>query len=179
MTTSIARSLTFMPFGGQPIGISTPKPTRWTILMAFEPEVLALGHTRALFEVDTIREALTAYRDAIRHVVDTTRNGIDAGLTIDELAHSVTLPPKMAEKPHLREYYGRVDYAVRAYFVGTMGWFDGNPTSLVPLSPNDEAARFINIAGGADVDRAAVEKTRTDGDFQWALQLVDRLIQAG
>ena len=107
-------------------------------------------------------------------MVDTTRNGIDAGLTIDELAHSVTLPPKMAEKPHLREYY-----AVCAYFVGTMGWFDGNPTSLVPLSPNDEAARFINIAGGADVDRAAVEKTRTDGDFQWALQLVDRLIQAG
>jgi len=148
-------------------------------LMAFEPEVLAPGHTKALFGRETIRAALTDYRDAIRHVVDETRKGMDAGLTMDELAHSVKLPPELAEKPHLREYYGRVDHAVRAYFTGTMGWFDGNPTSLGPLSPQEEAERFIALAGGAEAVLAAVERARADGDNQWALQLVDRLIAAG
>lgn len=148
------------------------------LLMGFEPEVLAPGHTKALFGADVIRSALTDYRDAIRHVVTQTREGMDAGLTMDELAHSVKLPPALAEKPHLREYYGRVEYAVRAYFVGTMGWFDGNATSLSPLSPQDEATRMIRLAGGADAVMAEVESARADREYQWALQLLDRLIAA-
>jgi alkyl sulfatase BDS1-like metallo-beta-lactamase superfamily hydrolase len=147
-------------------------------LMAFEPEVLAPGHTKALFGAAEIKQSLTDYRDAIRHVATATREGMDAGLTMDQLAHSVKLPPELAEKPHLREYYGRVDFAVRAYFVGTMGWFDGNPTALSPLSPADEATRMIDLAGGAGAVMRAVSKARADEDYQWALQLLDRLIYA-
>lgn len=148
------------------------------LLMSFGPEVLGPGHTRAVFGAEAIKASLSDYRDAIRHIVDETRNGMDAGLTIDELAHRVKLPPHLAEKPHLREYYGRVDFSVRAYFVGTMGWFDGNPTSLAPLSPQDEAERFIEISGGALAVFEAVDKAFGKDEFQWALQLVDRLIQA-
>ena len=148
-------------------------------LIAFEAEVLGPGHTKAVFGAEAIRDVLGDYRDAIRHVVDATRAGMDAGLTIDELAHSVALPPDLAEKPHLREYYGRVDFAVRAYFVGTMGWFDGNPTSLGSLAPQDEARRVIKLAGGADAVWREIETARADGEYQWALQLLDRLIHAG
>ena len=148
------------------------------ILMGFNPDVLGPGHTKPLFGADTIKEILTDYRDAIRHVVDATRNGMDEGMSIDELAHSVKLPPELSEKPHLREYYGRIDFAVRAYFVGTMGWFDGNPTSLGTLAPREEAIRFIKLAGGGDAVRAEIEKARSTRDHQWALQLVDRLIYA-
>ena len=147
-------------------------------LIDFKPEILGPGHTKALFGADEIKSSLTDYRDAIRHVINATREGMNAGKTIDQLAHSVQLPPELAEKPHLREYYGRVQYAVRAYFVGTMGWFDGNPTSLSPLAPDDEAVKFIKLAGGADAVLAAIAEARSEGDFQWALQLVDRLISA-
>ena len=146
------------------------------LLLSFKPEVLAPGHTKAVFGFENITAVLGDYRDAIRHVVNETRNGMDAGLTIDDLAHSVKLPENLANKPHLREYYGRVDFAVRAYFVGTMGWFDGNPTSLSPLSPRDEAERFIKLAGGPDKVKNEVNKARSKGDYQWALQLIDRLI---
>lgn len=148
-------------------------------LMAFEPEVLGPGHTKPVFGAENIKDVLSDYRDAIRHVVDETRNGMDAGLTIDELAHSVKLPEHLAKKPHLREYYGRVDYAVRAYFVGTMGWFDGNPTTLGPLAPDDEARRMIKLAGGAAAVMAEIASAKASGDYQWALQLVDRLLNAG
>ena len=146
------------------------------LLLSFKPEVLAPGHTKAIFGFQNITTVLGDYRDAIRHVVNETRNGMDAGLTIDDLAHSVKLPENLANKPHLREYYGRVDFAVRAYFVGTMGWFDGNPTSLSSLSPRDEAERFIKLAGGPDKVKNEVNKARSTGDYQWALQLIDRLI---
>jgi len=146
------------------------------LLLSFKPEVLAPGHTKAIFGFENITTVLGDYRDAIRHVVNETRNGMDAGLTIDDLAHSVKLPENLANKPHLREYYGRVDFAVRAYFVGTMGWFDGNPTSLSSLSPRDEAERFIKLAGGPDKVKSEVNKARSKGDYQWALQLIDRLI---
>lgn len=148
------------------------------LLMSFEAEILAPGHTKALIGADTIRESLTDYRDAIRHVINETRAGMDAGRTMDELAESVKLPPHLAEKPHLREYYGRVEFAVRAYFVGTMGWFDGNPTALSPLPPRAEAERFIKLAGGAEAVRAAIDTAEAEEDYQWALQLVDRLIAA-
>ena len=146
------------------------------LLLSFKPEVLAPGHTKAIFGFENITTVLGDYRDAIRHVVNETRNGMDAGLTIDDLAHSVKLPKNLANKPYLREYYGRVDFAVRAYFVGTMGWFDGNPTSLSPMSPIDEAERFIKLAGGPDKVKNEVNKARSKGDYQWALQLIDRLI---
>ena len=149
------------------------------LLMDFGPEVLGPGHTRPVFGNADINAVLTDYRDAIRHVVDETRNGMDAGLTMDQLAHQVKLPTELAEKPHLREFYGRVDHAVRAYFVGTMGWFDGNPTSLGTLAPEDEAKRFIKLAGGVDAVMKEIETSSENGDTQWALQLVDRLIYAG
>jgi len=149
------------------------------LLMGFNPEVLGPGHTKPLFGADTIQATLSDYRDAIRHVVTETRNGMDAGMTIDQLAHSVKLPPALADKPHLREYYGSVAYAVRAYFVGTMGWFDGNPTSLGTLAPADEAERMIRLAGGAEAVWQEIETARGAGDYQWALQLLDRLIHAG
>ncbi len=148
-------------------------------LMEFDADVLAPGHTKALIDAEQIREVLRDYRDAIRHVINETRNGMDAGLTIDELAHTVKLPSKLAEKPYLREFYGRVDWSVRAYCVGMMGWFDGNPTTLGQLSPSDEAERFIDLVGGPDAIIPAAEKARSTGDFQWALQLVDRLIVSG
>ena len=146
------------------------------LLLSFKPEVLAPGHTKAIFGFENITLVLSDYRDAIRHVVNETRNGMDAGLTIDDLAHSVKLPENLANKPHLREYYGRVDFAVRAYFVGTMGWFDGNPTSLGSLSPRGEAERFIKLVGGPDRVKDEINKARSKGDYQWALQLIDRLI---
>ena len=58
-----------------------------------------------------------------------------------------------------------------------MGWFDGNPTSLGALAPEEEAERVIRLAGGVEAVWAEIGKARTDNDFQWALQLLDRLIQ--
>lgn len=148
-------------------------------LIALGADILAPGHSRPVFGKAAVAEVLTDYRDAIRHVIAETAKGMNAGMTPDQLAHAVTLPPALAQKPHLREFYGKVSWAVRAYFTGTLGWFDGNPTNLNRLPPADEAERFIALAGGMGAVVEAATTAAETGDLQWSLELCDRLTAAG
>ena len=147
-------------------------------LMAFEPEILAPGHTQPVIGADAIRTVLTDYRDAIRHVVSRTVEGMNAGLDPVTIAADLKLPDHLASKPYLQEFYGDVGYASRAYFAGTLGWFDGNPSSLGELPPAIEADKIIALAGGADTVLSAAEAALSDGEAQWAMELADRLIFA-
>jgi len=47
------------------------------------------------------------------------------------------------------------------------------------ISPTDEAEKFIHLAGGPEKVELEIQKARSTSDFQWALQLVDRLISLG
>lgn len=137
---------------------------------------LVPGHTRPIIGADNVKQALTDYRDAIRFVFDKTIEGMNKGMTPDELVDYVKLPAKLAEKDYLREYYGNVEWAVRAIFQGHLGWFDGNPTNLFPLSPKPEAERMAKMAGGKDALLEQARQALKDGDAQWAAQLSDYLI---
>lgn len=145
-------------------------------LMAFEPDILAPGHTQPVIGADAIRTALRDYRDAIRFVVSKTVEGMNAGLSPVTIAADLKLPEDLASKPYLQEFYGNVGYASRAYFAGTLGWFDGNPTSLAELPPATEAAKVIDLAGGAANVLSAAQAALSKNDAQWAMELADRLI---
>lgn len=148
-------------------------------LMAYRPVILAPGHTQPVHGEDTIQQVLTDYRDAIRFVVAETVKGMNAGLDPVTIAHGLRLPDHLAQKPYLREFYGHVGYASRAYFEGTLGWFDGNPTSLGQLPPAEEARRFVTLAGGAAAVLNAAQAAFDAGDVQWTMELADRLIAFG
>lgn len=147
-------------------------------LMAYAPEVLCPGHTHPVVGADAIRTALTDYRDAIRYVVAETVKGMNAGLDPVTIAADLKLPADLASKPYLQEFYGHVGYASRAYFAGTLGWFDGNPTSLGETPPALEAKKIIALAGGSSAVLKAAQDALAGGDAQWALELADRLIAA-
>ena len=144
-------------------------------LMAYQANVLAPGHTMPVFGASQVETVLTDYRDAIRHVVRETVDGMNKGQDPVTISANLRLPAALAEKPYLHEFYGSVAYASRAYFAGTLGWFDGNPTSLGQLAPVEEAHRMIKLVGGADAMLAAAADA-LDDDAQWAMELADRLL---
>ncbi len=146
------------------------------VLLSFNAEILSPGHSRPLVGAQTIHSVLEDYRDAIRHVIAETAKGMNEGKTPDEIAEDVKLPSELADKPYLQEFYGKVSFAARAYFAGTVGWFDGNPTNLDRMSPATEAENIIALAGGADRVLETAQKAHKEGDNQWALALCDRLI---
>ena len=131
-------------------------------MIAERPQVLVGGHTRPVIGADRVTEVLTHYRDGIASIFEQTIAGMNQGLTPDELVETVKLPSELAELDYLKPYYGNVEWAVRAIFTGYLGWFDGNPSNLFPLSPADEARR---VAGAGRRRGGAAHRGCSSVDF--------------
>ncbi|MFC1764912.1 alkyl sulfatase dimerization domain-containing protein [Planctomycetota bacterium] len=146
------------------------------MMLQEKPDYLIPGHTRPIIGKETIAEMLTDYRDAIRFVFDKTIEGMNKGMTPDELVDYVKLPQRFQGKDYLREYYGNVQWAVRQIFNAHLGWFDGNPSTLFPLNPQEEAQRVADLAGGASILLQKAKQALATGDAKWAAQLCDHLL---
>ena len=141
------------------------------------PEYLVPCHTRPIIGAQKIQEILTNYRDAIQFVHDQSIRGMNAGLTADELAEHIKLPPHLAEAPYLQPFYGKVSWSVRSMFTGNLGWFDGDSANLEPLTRKQQARLMARLAGGEkELLRHARELLGEKG-YQAALQLTGHLIQ--
>ncbi len=139
-------------------------------------DYLVPGHTRPISGADSVRAALTAYRDGIKSVLQQTIDGIQRGERPDELVQHVKLPPHLADNPYLQEYYGSVAWSVRAIYSDYVGWFDGNATNLFPLPEKDRATRLIGMSGGADQVLSHARNALATGEFQWATELADYVL---
>ena len=139
------------------------------------PKHLVGGHTRPVIGQRQTIETLTNYRDAIKSIFEQTISGMNRGLTPDELVEVVKLPEKYAQLDYLKEYYGNIEWGVRGIFSGYLGWFDGNPTTLFPLSNVEEANRIAALAGGADALMAQAQASLSESP-QWTAQLCDYLL---
>lgn len=147
-------------------------------LAGFAPDVLVMGHNAPARGSECV-EMLNNFAEAVRWVLDETVKGMNAGLSADELAISVQLPAHLRELPYMAEYYGSVPWTVRAVYAGLLGWFDGNPTALVPLPPKEEADRMARMAGGADKLLEQAQAALKERDWRWAARLCDFLALAG
>ncbi len=145
-------------------------------ILSYDAEIMAQGHTRPIVGKEAVREAVTAMRDAIKYTFDKTIEGMNLGLTPDELVEYAALPEPLASHPYLVQYYGRQEWAIRNIFNGYMGWFDGNATSLRPLSPKVEAQKFADAVGGVKRLEELARKALAESDYQWCAELSDRLI---
>lgn len=145
-------------------------------MLAEGADAVVPGHTRPLVGRDAVREALTDYRDAVRYVFEQTIAGMNRAQTPDELAASIRLPARLAGKEYLEEFYGAVPFAVRAVYAQSVGWFDGNATSIARLAPAEHARRLAALAGGEPMLIARAREALAAGDAQWAAELADALI---
>jgi alkyl sulfatase BDS1-like metallo-beta-lactamase superfamily hydrolase len=145
-------------------------------LLSKDADSLVGGHTRPVVGKASVKQALTDYRDAIRFIFDKTIEGMNRGLTPDELVDYVQLPSRFADNQYLQPYFGHPQWAVRSIFSAHLGWFDGNPTNLFPLSPRQEAERVARLAGGQTRLVEAIQTALSSGDYQWAAQLTDYML---
>ena len=148
-------------------------------IRALNADHLVLGHTTPFSGAAEVDEALDVYSRGLWHVYNETIAGMNAGKTPDELAHEVTLPPELADKPLLGQYYGNVSWGVRSIFSGILGWFDGNPAAMNPLHPSDRAERIASLAGGPDVLFQRATEAFASGEAQWAAELCDMVLALG
>ena len=70
-------------------------------------------------------------RDGIQLVHDQTVRYMNKGLYPNEITRKVYLPPYLTEHPFLQEFYGTVEWSIKAVFANYMGWFSGKVTFRV------------------------------------------------
>jgi len=147
-------------------------------MSTFPVEYLVPGHTRPLSGSTVVHRNLENYSAAILSVYEQTIEAMNRGYSLQQTVDRVRLSDELANQPNLQEFYGSVPWGVRSIFLHYVGWFDGNPTNLSPLSSADEAKKMIQLAGGSRNILKHLSNAMNVGDYQWGLQLVDYLIQA-
>ena len=144
-------------------------------MRSFNPEYLFPSHTKPLSGED-VMSSLTIYRDAIQYVHDQTIRLMNEGYYPDEIVELIELPDELSSSTFLREFYGTIRWSVKSIYSGYLGWFNGNPADLDPLSRKEKAIRISNLAGGDENLFNELKMAVKNEDMQWALQLSEHLI---
>ena len=143
------------------------------------PAHLVPNHTKPIHGKEKIAEILTNYRDSIQWVRDEVVRGANKGLDVDTLAETIKLPKHLAEKHYNKEFYGQVDWSVRAIYTNNLGWFDGRADKLYPLPQQEVAAREVELIGGVDKVMSLVDEAVEGGDLRWAIHLLAKTEDSG
>ena len=138
---------------------------------------LVPSHTRPVEGEETIYDLLMKYGNGIQYVHDQAVRSINKLVHPDEAAQAVKLPKSLASHPFLQEFYGTVGWSVKAVYTQYIGWFNGDPVELNPLSPKERAKKMVQMVGVdglLDNARAALQ----NGEHQWALELASHVLKA-
>jgi alkyl sulfatase BDS1-like metallo-beta-lactamase superfamily hydrolase len=143
------------------------------------PAHLVPNHTQPIHGKEKIAEILTHYRDSIQWVRDEVVRGANKGLDVDTLAETIKLPKHLAEKHYNKEFYGQVDWSVRAIYANNLGWFDGRADKLYPLPQQEVAAREVELLGGVDKVMSLADEAMEGGELRWAIHLLAKMEDSG
>ncbi|MDA2812902.1 MBL fold metallo-hydrolase [Nocardiopsis sp. RSe5-2] len=147
-------------------------------LYAADSDVLFASHHWPTWGTEELTTYLSQQRDLYAYLHDQTLRMINQGLTGNEIAERMKLPPAIASAWHARGYYGSVSHDVKAVYQRYMGWYDGNPAHLWELPPVQAAGRYVDYMGGADT---VVDRARQDvdaGELRWPAQVLDHVVFA-
>ena len=69
-----------------------------------------------------------------------------------------------------------MEWTVREIYSTYLGWFDGNPTNLHPLPPEQRSKKMLDLMGGNGNVLAAAQTALQNKEYQWCLELCDLLL---
>lgn len=188
-------------------GTTYRDPTEWVrsidAMRAYNSWCIVPSHGPPLCGPKNVQTLMRNYRDAVQFTYDQTIRWMNKGYRMDQLAIIVeqlylkrgeeerimkdldTIEPilnvdhKVVDpRDYLRPFYGSVPQAVREIYMGSVGWFQADPTQLRPTPPDELARRYVGLMGGGarinDVARQAIG----DGDPEYAAELTTQVITA-
>ncbi len=165
--------------------IGTPLRTqRLTIRWAETLERLAsLGATRLmtefgpLIEGDDVTMQLQATADALRWLRKEVVRRMNDGMDERQILADMSYPEHLFDQPWMRPTYGAPDYIVRDLYREENGWWDRNPTTLHPASPEAAAAAVRSAISDPAAVIARARELADAGETQLALHVIDLLAQ--
>ncbi len=120
------------------------------MMIQLEPEYMVPSHVMPVIGKDKVMDILITTRDATQYVYDQTIRGMNNGYTADELSHMIKVPEHLAYHPWTTQTRGLVPWYVKNIYYGNLGWFEGDPAFLNPISLEERSEKIISLAGGVN-----------------------------
>ncbi|MDG1581777.1 alkyl sulfatase dimerization domain-containing protein [Pseudomonas sp. GOM6] len=121
---------------------------------------------------------LKKQRAIYKFIHDQTVRMMNQGMTGEEIAEAIKLPPELEQNWPTRGYYGTLKHNAKAVYQRYMGWYDGNPANLDNLPPQPAAQKYVEYMGGA---AAVLEKAKADfakGQYRWVAEVAKQVVFA-
>ena len=143
-----------------------------------EAEVMLASHNWPRWGNERIREVMRAQRDAYAHLNNQVLHLANQGITINEIHNEYRVPSSLRDQWSVRQYHGSEFHNSRAVINRYLGYWDGNPATLAPLSPREAAPLYVEMMGGAAKIQSRGRKLFDDGKYRYAMEVVDKLVLA-
>ena len=143
-----------------------------------EAEVMFASHHWPRWGNARIQEVLRGQRDLYANMNNQVLHLANQGVTINEIHNVYEVPKGLQNKWFCRGYHGSPEHNSRGVIQRYLGFWDCNPTTLIPLSPRNSAPLYVEMMGGAEKIIARGRQLHDEGRYLHAQEIVNKLVQA-
>ncbi len=143
-----------------------------------EAEVMFASHHWPRWGNDRVQEVLRGQRDAYAHLNNQVLHLANQGVTINQIHNVYEVPESLQKQWFARGYHGSPENNSRGVINRYLGYWDGNPTTLIPLSTEDSAALYVEMMGGAEKIMSRSMTLHDEGKYKLAQEILNKLVQA-
>ncbi len=143
-----------------------------------EAEVMFASHSWPRWGNERIQEVMRTQRDTYANLNNQTLHYANQGVTINQIHNVYQLPPSLWKQWPAHSYHGSSEHNSRGVINRFLGYWDGNPATLIPLSPEDSAPLYVEMMGGPVKIMAKGKKLYDQGKYLEASEILNRLVYA-
>ncbi|MHB2170006.1 alkyl/aryl-sulfatase [Alsobacter sp. R-9] len=141
-------------------------------------EVMFASHHWPRWGNARIQEVMRAQRDLYAHMNNQVLHLANQGVTINQIHNVYRLPPSIQAKWECRGYHGSPEHNSRGVVQRYLGFWDCNPATLIPLSPDASAPLYVEMMGGPAAIMAKARSLHDEGKYLLAQEIMNKLVQA-
>jgi alkyl sulfatase BDS1-like metallo-beta-lactamase superfamily hydrolase len=147
-------------------------------LFGQEADVMFASHSWPRWGNARVQEVMRGQRDMYAHLNNQVLHLANQGVTINQIHNVYKVPRSQQEQWYARGYHGSFEHNSRAVINRYLGYWDANPTTLIPLSPEDSAPLYVEMMGGAKKIMARGKKLYNQGKYRHAQEILNKLVYA-
>jgi alkyl sulfatase BDS1-like metallo-beta-lactamase superfamily hydrolase len=143
-----------------------------------EAEVMFASHHWPRWGNERIQEVLRAQRDMYANINNQVLHLANQGVTINQIHNVYEAPKSLQQNWYTRGYHGSYKHNSRGVIQRFLGFWDCNPATLIPLSPEESAPLYVEMMGGAEKIMVRGSQLIAEGKYFHATEILNKLVQA-
>lgn len=143
-----------------------------------QADVMFASHSWPRFGNERIQEVMRTQRDVYANLNNAVLHAANQGVTINQIHNVYKLPESLKNTWAAHSYHGSEEHNSRAVINRYLGYWDANPATLMPLSPEDSAPLYVEMMGGATKVLTKGQELADQGKYREAYEILNKLVYA-